>query len=212
MKVGGIEPVIQVERQIMNTALLVGIIASFVTLLGWLVNHILTARRDQRNQHLAASLKFVERQLEELYGPLAFLIMEGRRTLKDLLETLGRDYVFDETDSLTDDELKLWLFWVEHEFFPRNDKIQQLLMFKTHLIEGSKVPASFLKFLEHHNSWKVLHLRWQKEGIAYSWHSKISWPDSFEKDVLRTFSMLKMQHHKFLKRYTDSKPDNRANR
>lgn len=189
----------------MNTPLVVGILAASVTLIGWLVNHILTGHRERLNQHLAASLKFVERQLEELYGPLAFLIMEGRRTFKDLLETLGRDYVFDEKDSLAEDELKLWLFWVENDFLPRNEKIQQLLMTKTHLIDGDKVPPSFLKFLEHHNSWKILHLRWQKEGVPYSWHSKINWPTSFEKDILNTFNSLKTQHDKFLKRYTELK-------
>ena len=195
----------------MNTSLVVGIIAASVTLIGWLVNHILTGQRDRRNQHLAASLKFVERQLEELYGPLAFLIMEGRRTFQDLLETLGRDYVFDEKDSLSDGDLKLWLFWVENDFFPRNEKIQQLLMTKTHLIEGNKVPSSFLKFLEHHNSWKVLHLRWQKDGVKYSWHSKINWPASFEKDALRTFNSLKAEHDRFLKRYTEVKSLGDAN-
>jgi hypothetical protein len=187
----------------MNTPLVVGIIAAVITLIGWLVNHILTEQRDRRNQHLAASLKFTERQLEELYGPLAILVLEGKRTFKDLLETLGRNYVFDEHDSIAPDELKLWLFWVENDLFPRNEKIQQLLMTKTHLIEGDSVPASFLQFLEHHNSWKVLHLRWQKEGVAYSWHSKINWPRDFAKDVLRAFDSLKSRHGRFLKKYTD---------
>ena len=126
--------------------------------------------------------------------------MEGQRTFKDLLETLGRNYVFDQNKPISPEDLKLWLFWVENDFFPRNEKIQQLLMTKTHLIEGGTIPKSFLQFLEHYNSWKVLHLRWQKEGASYSWHSKTNWPTSFEKDVLTTFESLKLRHKNFLKK------------
>lgn len=61
----------------METPLLKVIITASVTLLGWVVNHILAERRDRANHRLASSLRFVERQLEELYGPLAFLILKG---------------------------------------------------------------------------------------------------------------------------------------
>lgn len=187
----------------MNPALVVAIITASVTLVGWLVTHILTIYRDSRNQKLAASLKYVERQLEELYGPLAFLILEGRRTFKDLMEALGRDYIFDENDFISEEDLKVWLFWVENDFFPRNEKIQQLIMAKTHLIQGDKMSTSFLRFLEHHNSWKIDHLRWQKEGVKYSWHSKINWPQDFEEEIINTFSALKKRHNKFLMEVTE---------
>ena len=187
----------------MNPVLVVAIIATSATLLGWLVTHILTVYRDRHHQRLAASLKYAERQLEELYGPLAFLILEGQRTFKDLMEVLGRDYVFDENDFISEEDLKIWLFWVENDFFPRNEKIQQLIIAKTPLIHGDKMPQSFLRFLEHHNSWKIDHLRWQKEGVKYSWHSKINWPQDFEEEVINTFSALKTSHSKVLMEVTE---------
>lgn len=180
-------------------------IATAFAAIGWIVNHILSEYRDRRNQQLAASLKYTERQLEELYGPLAFLVWEGRRTFQDLKETLaelrGRKpedmkYIFPLSNK---DEFNLWLFWVENDFFPRNEKIQQLLMTKTHLIEGAKMPKSYLDFLDHHNSWRMDHLRWKKDKIEYSWTSKITWPEEFENDILLTFERLKHQHTKFLK-------------
>jgi len=184
----------------MDTPLLVATITVAVSIIGWLVNHVLSGYRDRHNQQLVASLKYIEQQLEELYGPLAFLVLEGRRTFKDLLETLGRNCVFLEGKSLPKDELKLWLFWVENDFFPRNEKIKELLMAKTHLIEGTKIPESYLSFLDHHNSWKINHLRWQKEGVEYSWHSKINWPLEFEQDILLTFEKIKARHAEFLKK------------
>ena len=69
----------------------------------------------------------------------------------------------------------------------------------THLIEGDEMPASYLAFLEHHNSWYLNHLRWKKEGVEYSWHSKINAPRAFEKEVLDTFKQLKARHTRALR-------------
>ncbi|HYW70499.1 MAG TPA: hypothetical protein VE961_05665 [Pyrinomonadaceae bacterium] len=175
----------------MNVSILVAIITAFVTATGWLVSHILLTRREDKNRQTDSSLKFIDRQLEELYGPLAFLMWEGDRAFKDLLETLGRPYVFSGDRPLPEAELKLWLFWLDQFFFPKNEKIRELLMNNTHLIEGSEMPASYVRFLEHYNSWRIEHLRWKQEGVPYSWHSKMNWPLEFSSDVLNTFKTLK---------------------
>lgn len=78
----------------MNTSIVVALIAGAVSAVGWMVNHILTDRRDREQKRTEALLKHVERQLEELYGPMAFLLYEARRAYQDLLDTLKRDYVF----------------------------------------------------------------------------------------------------------------------
>ena len=188
----------------MDKTLVLAIITGSITLSGWLVTHILTIRRDRQNQRLSGSLKYVERQLEELYGPLAFFVLEGQQTFKDLLEAAGKG-IFNDDGTISEEDLKLWLFWVENDLFPRNEKIQQLLMTKAHLIHGDRMPENFLRFLDHHNSWKMNHLRWQKEGVKYSWRSKIIWPIHFEQEVLSTFSSLKLKHSKFLMEVTKIK-------
>ncbi|MGK7895548.1 MAG: hypothetical protein AB4372_18525 [Xenococcus sp. (in: cyanobacteria)] len=178
----------------MEPSLIVAIIASSVTAIGWLVNHVLTDRRDQEKRQTEALLKYVERQLEELYGPLAFLLYEGRRTFQDLLDTLGRNYVFSNNQPLSEKDLKIWLFWAENSFLPNNEQIKEILVSKTHLIEGSCFPESYIAFLDHHNSWFIQHQRWKEEGVEYSWHSKINWPVEFERDCIQTFEMLKAKH------------------
>jgi len=184
----------------MEIAIIVAIISATVTILGWLVNHILNGQRERKTQELVAQMKFTERQLEELYGPLAFLIWDGRRTFEDLLEILGRNYVFPISGILTENELNTWLFWLDNYFFPKNERIKELLMTKTHLIEGEELPKSYLAFLEHHNSWYLNHLRWKKEGTKYSWRSKINAPHEFEEDVLSTFKFLKARHSRALRK------------
>ena len=131
--------------------------------------------------------------MKYLYGPLAFLIYEGRRTWNDLLEKLGREHVF-MGHKLEQKELDLWLYWVDHDFMPRNYEIKNLLASNAHLIDGAELPPSYITFLDHHNSWYVEHQRWKEQGIQYSWHSKVNWPDDFEKEVIVTFERLMKEH------------------
>lgn len=172
----------------------VALIAAVVTMAGWLTSHVLQSQREQKAKKNEALLKFTEKQLEELYGPLAFLIIEGRRTFNDLLEIFGRKQVFVHGMPLTEEELKIWMFWAENDFLPRNEKIKALLMCKTHLIEGDGIPDSYMTFLDHCNSWQINHLRWKKENVDYGWRSKINWPKEFSENVLDTFNALRQRH------------------
>jgi hypothetical protein len=178
----------------MTDPVLIAVLGALVTAFGWLVNNVLTRRREEQKQRTEAQLRHVQRQLEELYGPLAFLIYEGRRTFEDLLETLGRSHVFFRDRPLPENELRTWLYWAEADFLPRNEKIKSLLMSKTHLLEGSDFPPSHLLFLDHCNSWALSHRRWKDQGVEYSWHSKINWPADFEEDVVKTFQELRAHH------------------
>ena len=182
----------------METPVYVAIVAGIFTVIGWIVNHQLSHLRDEKARRHNASLIYIERQLEELYGPLSFLIHEGRRTFEDLLDTLGRPNVFTEGEELPEDELQTWMFWAENAFLPKNQRIKELLMTKTHLIEGGCFPESHIEFLDHHNSWMINHERWKKMQVRYSWHSKINWPEQFEIDVFGTFGDLKARHAKLI--------------
>jgi hypothetical protein len=182
----------------METPLLLALVAATVSAIGWVANYVLSGRDERRKKQLDASLAYLESQLQELYGPLAFLIQESRRTHKDLLQSLGREQVFEQGKDLSGEDLKVWLFWIENDIFPRNDKIKDLLTNKTHLIHGEEVPQSYMDFMEHHNSWKINLLRWQKEQVAYSWHSNRDFPSQFEQDVLETFEGLKSKHARML--------------
>lgn len=64
----------------MNTALTVAILGAVVTAIGWLITHILSTSAERRHQRLIAQVEFTKQQLEELYGPLAFLILEGEQS------------------------------------------------------------------------------------------------------------------------------------
>jgi hypothetical protein len=182
----------------MNSAITVAIITACVTAVGWLVTNYLSQRREQQKAKAEATLRYVERQLEELYGPLVALIYEGRQVFQELLRSLGRDYVFGQGLELPDDELKTWLFWTENSFLPRNRQIRDLLTSKPHLVDGAAFSESYIAFFLHESSWRVHHERWLKEQVAYDWHSSVNWPLQFEREVIETFKVLKNRHSELL--------------
>jgi hypothetical protein len=71
---------------------------------------------------------------------------------------------------------------------------RQTLSTHTHLVVGDWLPDSYIKFLDHHNSWYMEHQRWKGEGVPYAWHSKINWPREFEDEIISTFEQLMKEH------------------
>lgn len=156
----------------MEPPVIAALIAATIAGTGWIVNYILSGRSDRINKELEISISYIETQLEELYGPLAMMILEGRRTFQDLLDALGRNYVFYGNDRLPPEEFETWILWSENVFMPRNRIIRDLIIQKTHLIDGRYIPDSWIQFLEHHNSWIIAHERWKATSVEYSGHSK----------------------------------------
>lgn len=150
----------------MDINIAVALIAGSITALGWLINHILNSRREAIRVEVQENLNFTKEQLEKLYGPLAFVILEGRRTWSDLLAVLGRDIVFDGASEIPEDEQEIWRFWVEYEFLPRNKRIRDLLELNAHLIEDDGIPQSYSDFIEHESSWRLRYARWEKEEVS----------------------------------------------
>jgi hypothetical protein len=178
----------------MEPAITVAVIAAAVSAVGWIVNYILTSRSERERARLTSRLTRIERQLEFLYGPMAFLVYEGEQTWKDLLRKLGRANVFIRGQELPQQELDLWLFWVDHDFMPRNLAIKNLLASNSHLIDGSELPLVYIEFLNHHNSWHIQHQRWKEQGVSYAWHSEVNWPKEFTEQVIFTFRRLMEEH------------------
>lgn len=178
------------------------LVIAVVSGIGWMIARVLGSRADRTRQQIIWQLEFIQKQLEELYGPLEFLLVEGEGTFAVLLSQLGRNYVFDAKDQISGSDLKTWLFWAESDLMPRNRQIRELLATKAHLIDGGELPQSYTAFLLHHSSWEIAHKRWKDESVSYSWHSHTNWPRGFAEDVRSSFSRLKQRHASLLGQLT----------
>ena len=178
----------------MDLKITIAIIAGTVTAAGWLTNHVLSERALRLRQRIQSQLEHTTQQLEELYGPLAVHIIEGKRAYTDLLETLGRESVFRDSDPLPTEDLDAWMFWLEHSLLPRNRAIRDLLVAKIHLIEGALMPSSYVTFLQHVSSWEIKHSRWKDEGVEYGWQPSVDWPENFSAEILESFDHIKARH------------------
>jgi hypothetical protein len=183
----------------MDLEIKTAILAASVTAMGWLVTHILSIWRDDLKHSREKSLAHTEKQLSELYGPLAFLVYEGRQTFTILQKTLGRKAIFPLDETNKDQELATWRFWAENDFRPRNMKIKDLLLKHPHLIEGGEMPQSYVDFLNHHSAWELDHLRWEQEQIEYEWHARVNWPTQFESDIVATYQALQKRRASLLR-------------
>jgi hypothetical protein len=96
----------------------VALLFGLITLLGWFVKY----RSDRTKQKLEAALQYTERQLEDLYGPLAFLMWEGNQSFRNLKQDFGRDDIY--IPDMSDEDIRTWLFWVDNDFMPRNEEIK----------------------------------------------------------------------------------------
>lgn len=148
----------------------------------------------------AAELARIERQLEEFYGPMLYLVEESRLAIEDVLVHLERDYVFPTDGPLPPEELRFWLFRAENDLMPRNDEMAALARDRRDLVEGEKLPPILDALVEHQTAWRELHRRWKEQGVAYGWRSPTPFPRNLGTVLSREFERLKKRHREILPR------------
>jgi hypothetical protein len=103
--------------------------------------------RDEESRQREAARRYLERQMEELYGPLAGLLQQSKDIYEILVERrkeYGKDYSVED-------------YFTEHYFVPLNKEIFDLLMEKGYLIDSLEPPLSFQEFGKHNTAIAVLY-------------------------------------------------------
>jgi hypothetical protein len=154
---------------------------SFVKLLD---RHLATFQHeldiDAKRQELTikSRIEYRERQLAEFYGPIYAILKRGRPVHK--LWIGGR---LDQIDKQLR-ELSV----------TSNNAIVEIILHKSHLIDGDEIPQSFIHYLSHVVIWHA-HLEAGIGGVTVS-ESELPeayYPISFENDVFETTERLKRE-------------------
>jgi len=132
----------------------------------------------------------IERQLNELYRPLLALVEESRLSYLDFKKREGREELLPTDRTLTDEEMKRYLEHIEKDMFPRNEKMCALIRSKRDLVDGPDLPASWKALLEHQEGWREDHTKWRKEGVAYPFHARTSFPRTLERELRASIAEL----------------------
>jgi len=131
----------------------------------------------------------VDRQLSELYRPLAALVEESRLSVQDFMKKEGRQQVLPSDREPTEDELRRWIEKFEKDLMPRNDRMCALIRAKKDLVDGP-LPASWQALLDHEDGWKSAHEKWKTEGVPYPFHAPTPFPRSLERELKASIAKL----------------------
>ena len=188
----------------MDKTLLPAIIGALTALLvaavGWFAVHVLASRREVAARRDNATRDHLERQIEQLYGPLLGLIQHSRMAFDVAQSKLPNKNGKIDFSRFSDRDAQIWRYFVESYFVPVNAQIRELIRSKMHLLEAGIVPESFAKFFAHEVQLEALHRLWKEKGEHSSDIHGPGWPMDFESETQVVLDQLRMRHQHFLRR------------
>ncbi|MEH2000951.1 MAG: hypothetical protein V7L00_19755 [Nostoc sp.] len=179
-------------------ALIVAIITAIITVRGWQEEN----RRLIKQQQREAKLEHLQRQIEELYGPLWGLVQQSQiiydvavRVLPSENGKVRQDW-FEKND---DRHWKVWRFFAETYFLPLHSQKAELINTKSYLLESGQLPESFDQFLKHEAQSGCLYRLWKEQGVSTQGNPDLKFPAEFNQDVKTSLDNLKSEYETLLK-------------
>jgi hypothetical protein len=169
----------------MNLEAISIVVGVLLALTGYVVTYLINLRIAQR----ADRLKYVNKQLEEFYGPLYVMSRTGR-VLFDAFE-------YKRKSSHTLDLEQEWITWLDNVFIPLNIKMEEILINKAYLIREEKMPDPLLLFCAHSAGYRVIKQKWLKNDYSES-NSLIPFPEGLEDYAKKSYTELKKEQLKLM--------------
>src|SRR6266850_2404214 len=164
------------------------LIAAVVTIAGWYVTYFYTKRREDRTRRTEAQLRYRQRQIEELYGPLLSLIEQIFNTWQ------VRENIVTGGNPTPEQKEQIRHFFWQTYFYPLHQEIGALLKTKLYLLENGQMPASFADYLEHATQEACQNRLWDELHIDTSHVRGKPWPKTFHCDVTKMLDYLMKEH------------------
>ncbi|MFM0351702.1 hypothetical protein [Paraburkholderia sp. RL17-347-BIC-D] len=169
-----------------KVSLILGVLSATVTAVGWVfLNHL--SRQKDREERLASnlradkikrleiSLKQVEAQIAEFYGPVDGLIHQiwAVWEVKERIKSATAEDTWPGIDH----------FLAERYFSEMHTDLRRLIGEKVHLIEGATIPESFYDYMKHSVMENIQITLWNDKKISTLKAEGIKWPGQFQLDV-----------------------------
>jgi len=158
-------------------------ITAAVTMLGWFVSSVLTKQRESATQRLERTVRFLERQIEEFYGPLFNLVHQVVIANHVMFSIIG-GAVGSKAGAGRADASKVREFFQDNYFFPLHQQINEILKTKLYLIEGVQLPEPIYHYLRHAGQERAQALLWRQSAIDTSYVSGHPYPNELY-DVIK---------------------------
>jgi hypothetical protein len=182
-----------VNTQLLS-ALIGALVGGTITMLGWFANYHLSRKKEAETHRRETTQQQLERQIEELYGPLWGLIQQSKAIYHVACQRLPSVNGKVNQSEFNEQESEIWNYLKDTFFLPINVQTAQLLHTKAYLIESSEIPVSFKNFLTYQAQFEVLHRLWKDKGIDSTQVSGIGWPAQFNSDVAESLAKLRKQY------------------
>jgi len=174
-------------------------LAPSVTICAVIIAALLTYYNNSRLHVTQERLKWINAQLGDFYGPLYSISeasgvawIEFNRQI-DTLDRASWNFEF------TDIERREWIYWMSNVFMPANRRMYEIIVSRSHLLVGDKMPEVLSEFCAHTSTYEVIVNKW-RQGDEVVIISKIAFPVDFREYISTTFLSLKRQQQELLRR------------
>lgn len=175
------------------------VITTVTAILLALVGYLVTYLNDLRLAQRAEKLERVNKQLEQLYGPM-FALTQASNIAWQAFRTIYRpEYAtyFGAGEPPTEEELKAWRLWMSSVFMPINLRIYEAIVSNTHLLMEEEMPGILLNFCAHVEAYRTVLKQWEEND--FSKHtSVVNYPVEILEYAQRCFMILRKEQAELL--------------
>jgi hypothetical protein len=172
------------NEQLIVTLLDKALIGAILLVAGFALNRALEKTKHQlgldskrRELVLKSQIDFKEKQLSEFYGPI-YALLKQIRPLDDLWNA-GKLGAADRS--------------IVAAIRKANDRIVEIILAKSHLVQGDRIPEYFPRFLTHVAVWHAYMDDSKTDWSVYAGLPEAQYDVTFEDEVFRMTEALRME-------------------
>jgi len=179
----------------MDDKLIAAFIALCVSLVGWLIQYLLARKKEDNSRRIEKTAIYIQRQIEEFYGPLYNLIHQVAAAIEIQKDILSRPTFLSDSH-----RTQVVDFFQNNYFFPLHHQINDVLKTKLYLIEGSELPESFYSYLVHARQEESQARLWKEHGVDTSFVLGHPFPSDLYSDVKHDLDKLMDEYARLTKK------------